>query len=390
MNTLFFECGMGAAGDMITAALLSLYDDPHNKVEKLNSFGIPGIRYDLKEKSINGIVGYNLSVSVHGVEESETTIAFHEHRHNKLTDIESIIGSLNIPQNVKDHSIAIYNKIALAESQVHGKSVGEIHFHEVGNMDAIADVVAASFLINDINPEKIICSPICTGFGSVTCAHGMMPVPAPATSILLENVPVYAGDIEGELCTPTGAAILSYYTESFQQLPAIRITKTGYGFGNKEFKKLNCIRAIIGETENEITELEFNVDDMTPEAIAYALDIFRNNGALDACWEPIGMKKNRPGFLVHIICSNDQRDKFVSLIFKHTSTIGIRESICSRYILKRNSKIITTKWGQVHLKVSEGYGIKKAKPEFEDLSRIAVQNDLSLDEIEKEIRYNNI
>lgn len=383
---------MGAAGDMLTGALADLTGSRESCEASLNALGIPGVRFDLKASAKCGIVGVHSEVKVHGVSEGEDHHHDHHHdhehahdhehehhhHHTSMHDIEHIIGSLDVPSKVKEDAIAIYKLIADAESKAHGKPVEEIHFHEVGAMDAVADIVGVCMLMNEIAPDKVIVSPVHVGFGEVKCAHGIVPVPAPATAAILEGVPVSAGHIEGELCTPTGAALLKYFADGFGQMPEMSISKTGYGMGKKDFEQANCVRVMLGEsfeetsdnTPDRIAELKCNLDDMTGEEIAYATGVLMDAGALDVFTTAIGMKKGRPGIMLTVLCRTDEKDKFAKLIFENTTTIGIRYLEESRYILKRTEENVNSKFGDVRMKISEGYGVKRVKPESDDIADI--------------------
>jgi len=383
MRILHFDCPMGAAGDMISAALLELTGNISQNVELLNNLGLPGIKYEAEATNKCGQIGTHLKITYNDVEEDADTLNGNHHSTSK--DIFKIINDSNLPDKAKKDACAIYESIAAAESKIHGVPVTDIHFHEVGTMDAIADVSAACFLINSLNPDIITSSPVCTGFGNVKCAHGILPVPAPATAELLKEIPTYTGRIEGEMCTPTGAAIITYFSNSFCEMPKSDNSLIGYGMGKRNYTEApNCVYAWI-ESTNTITEFEMNIDDMTPEDVGFAVDTLLKEGALDVFTQPIYMKKNRPAVKLTCLCLNKDRDKIVGLIFKHTTTIGIRESICSRYILRRNEEIISTNWGNVRNKISEGYGSEKSKLEYEDLSKIATENNLSIEYVRKNI-----
>ena len=402
MKTLYLECNMGAAGDMLTAALADLTGKREACEAELNALGIPGVSFDLQVSAKCGIVGVHSDVKVNGVSEGEEHVHHHEHEHEhshehthdhhhehehhhhtSMHDIEHIIGDLNIPAKVKEDAVSIYKLIAAAESKAHGRPVEEIHFHEVGAMDAVADIVAVCYLMNKIAPDRVVVSPVHVGYGEVKCAHGIVPVPAPATAAILEGVPVSAGHIEGELCTPTGAALLKFYADEFGQMPEMSISKTGYGMGRKDFEQANCVRAMLGETvgsasddtPDRIAELKCNLDDMTGEDIAYATGVLMDAGALDVFTTAIGMKKGRPGIMLTVLCRTSDKDKFAKLIFENTTTIGIRYLEESRYILKRSEDTAHSRFGDVRMKVSEGYGVTRAKPEYDDIAGIADRED---------------
>lgn len=381
MRTLYLDCGMGAAGDMLTAALLELLPDKDAFVEELNALGIPGVRFLPKKCEKCGIIGTHMKVTVHGEEEG----ADHPHHHHgSMADIRSIVSSLPIPTMVKLDILSVYEEIAQAESHVHGVPVEHIHFHEVGTLDAIADVTAVCLLLHRLDPDKIIVPPIHVGSGQVCCAHGILPVPAPATAYLLRDIPIYGSSISGELCTPTGAALLKHFATEFGDMPVMKVSAIGYGMGKKDFPRANCVRALLGETadpSDRIVELCCNVDDMTGEAIGFALEQLLAQGALDAFTVPIGMKKSRPGVLITVLCREDQKEVMVRLLLKHTTTLGVREFPCQRYTLNRTVKTVDTPFGPVRKKVSSGYGVLKEKYEYDDLAKIAREQNLSLSEL---------
>lgn len=406
MKTLYFECNMGAAGDMIMSALLELYSQPDSFMERLNGLGIPNVTFKKSTSVKCGISGTHVEVAVGGTVENEHMHEHghhhehehhhehghshehhheHEHHHTGMNDIEHIIGHLDIPERVKNDAIGVYKLIAEAESHAHGCEISEIHFHEVGTMDAVADVVGTCLLINELNVDRIIASPINVGSGQVRCAHGILPVPAPATAHILGGVPIYSNDIQGELCTPTGAAILKYFVQEFSPMPVMKISKIGYGMGSKDFEAANCVRVMLGETQDKsdtVSELCCNLDDMTGEAIGFAIDRLFDAGALDVFTTPIGMKKNRPGILLTCICRENQRDEMLGLIFKHTSTIGVREYITNRYTLDRTIETTHTQFGDVRVKRSTGWGVSKIKAEYDDMEKIARENNISISDIE--------
>ena len=453
MKTLYLECGMGAAGDMLTAALLELMPDPEAAVTELNGLGIPGVQFSKEAVSKCGIGGTHMTVKVHGEEESEEMFHHHHehhdhshehehdhesachehhdhlhehedhehahehthehedhehahehshehthehgdaghthHHHSSLHDIEHIVcGHLNIPDQVKQDVMAVYGLIAEAESHAHGVPVTEIHFHEVGTMDAIADITAVCLLMNKIAPDQVIVSPVHVGSGHVNCAHGILPVPAPATAYILNGVPMYGGAVKGELCTPTGAALLKHFATRFGDMPVMRTEAIGYGMGKKDFEQANCIRAMLGETEDagdSVLQLECNVDDMTAEELGFAMEMILEAGALEVYTVAAGMKKSRPGTILCVLCHEDAKETLVRVIFRNTTTIGVREHRCSRYTLKRSFETVQTPYGNVQKKLSSGYGVTREKYEYEDLARIAREQGMSLEEVRKSI-----
>ncbi len=398
MRVLYFDCPMGGAGDMLTAALLELFDDPGATLEELNGLGIPGVRYYLEKTAKCGILGSHVRVMVGEQEEHEhmhdhhdhhhdnhdhdhVHHHHHDHHHSRLADIAHIISHMHLPQEVKERILAVYTLIAEAESHAHGVPVEEIHFHEVGTMDAVADISAFCYLMDKLNPQKVYASPIHVGSGQVRCAHGILPVPAPATAFILRGVPIYSGDIRGELCTPTGAALLKTFVTEFGPLPPMSVQRIGYGMGKKDFPAANCVRAMLGDTAektDDIVELSCNLDDMTGEEIGFAQERLFAAGALDVFTTAISMKKNRPGILLTVLCKQQDREVIVREMFRHTTTLGIRESVMHRYTLEREFTTEETAHGTVRRKISTGYGTKRSKAEFEDLAEIARREDCSL------------
>lgn len=385
MRTLYLDCGMGAAGDMLTAALLELLPEPESFVAELNGLGIPGVVFSAEKCQKCGISGTHMAVKAHGQEEEEA----HPHTHGSLHDIRAVVQALPIPTMVKLDILSIYEEIAQAESHVHGVPVNQIHFHEVGTLDAVADVTAVCLLLHRLNPEQILASPVHVGSGTVKCAHGILPVPAPATAYLLRGIPMYGGEISGELCTPTGAALLRHFVTEFGKMPPMRVESIGYGMGKKDFPRANCIRALLGETQeagDEIAELRCNLDDMTGENIGFAMEALLAGGALDVFTTPIGMKKSRPGVLLTVLCRPAEQEKMAKLLFRHTTTLGVRVGLCSRFTLRRSEEVTQTPYGPVRRKISRGYGVCREKPEYEDLAAIARAQGKSLTQVREMLK----
>ncbi|MCR5753801.1 MAG: nickel pincer cofactor biosynthesis protein LarC, partial [Acetatifactor sp.] len=309
----------------------------------------------------------------------------HTHHHSGMDEIRHIVtGHLSLPPRVEKDVLNVYQIIAEAESHVHGVPVTDIHFHEVGTMDAIADITMVCMLMREINPDEVVVSPIHVGSGQVKCAHGILPVPAPATAHILQGVPIYGGGIRGELCTPTGAALLKYFAKRFGEMPVMSVQAIGYGMGKKDFQTANCVRAMLGENTDKtdsVIELSCNVDDMTAEEIGFAMERLFDGGAAEVFTVPIGMKKNRPGTLIKVMCRPVDEERMIQLLYKYTSTIGVRETVTKRFILDREISSVQTKFGVTHVKKSFGYGVKREKYEFEDLARIAREQNLSLAEV---------
>ena len=405
MRTIYLDCSMGAAGDMLMAALLELLPEKDTFLQKMQSLGLPGLEISAEPSVKCGITGTHMRVLIHGEEEghphehaaeepfhshadapeaAHAHVHVHPHHHTDLDELTHRISHLNVSEAVRSNILAVYQSIADAESRVHGVPVEQIHFHEVGSLDALADVTGVCLLMELLAPEQVLASPVHVGSGQVRCAHGILPVPAPATALLLEGIPIYGGSIRGELCTPTGAALLRRFVTRFGPLPPMRVEKTGYGMGMKDFEAANCVRAMLGQTEESaghILELACNLDDMTPEAVGFAMEQLFAAGALDVYTTPIGMKKNRPGVLLTCMCQEDDREAMLRTIFRHTSTLGVRVSVCDRYTLSRRQYAVQTPDGEIRVKQSSGWGVLRRKAEFEDLARIARQTDKSIAEV---------
>ena len=438
MKTLYLECKMGAAGDMLMGALLELVPNSEQALEQLNALGIPGVTYAMEKTAKCGILGTHVTVTVNGQEEHshdhghehhdhdhehehehehehhhdhameahehehdhehihdhdhdhDHDHEHHHHHHTSIADITHIMSHLPLPETVRNNALGVYQAIAQAESKAHGMPVEEIHFHEVGAMDAVADVVGVCMLMDQLKVDQVCASPVHVGSGHVHCAHGILPVPAPATADLLRGIPSYGGEIQGELCTPTGAALLRQFATKFGSMPQMAVEKIGYGMGSKDFPMANCVRAMLGQTEDtpgdQVVELQCNLDDMTPEDIGFAVETLLENGALDVYTTAIQMKKNRPGVLLSVLCHLEQRENMVGLLFRHTTTLGIRETEHRRYTLERSSRQAETPWGTVEVKWTQGWGVTREKPEFDRLREIAKKENLSMAEVRKALK----
>ena len=491
MKTLYIECAMGAAGDMLTAALLELMPDKEAALAKLNAMGIPGVVFEAEPSAKCGITGTHMRVLIHGEEEGAVPCGHthehhhdhahehhhehdhvhehhhehdhhvhthahahahvqedahchdsdahdhthhhehdaHHHAHHGMVEIRSLIAELAVSETVKEKVLAVYQSIAEAESRVHGAEVDQIHFHEVGSMDAVADVTAVCLLMELLAPEQVIVSPIHVGSGTVLCAHGRLPVPAPATALILEGIPIYGGSVQGELCTPTGAALLKTFADSFGPMPPMTVAKTGYGMGTKDFEQANCLRAMLGESftmndtgskmqtvqdaegentgsrgaagkdtetenpaghESRITEISCNLDDMTGEDIAFAAERILQAGALDVFTESIYMKKGRPAVKLTVLARPEDEERLAGEIFRHTSTIGVRIHTDRRYELARHSEQRKTPLGTIEVKISEGFGVRKEKIEFASLKQIAETSGKRLAEVRAALAGENV
>lgn len=388
MKILYIECSMGVAGDMLMGALYELLNDEDRKkfTDKMNSLGIEGLHVEAVPSVKCGINGTHMNVTIDGHEELESHHSEHHHHHGaSMHDIRHVIDAAGISETVKKNAVEVYECIAQAESRVHGKSADEIHFHEVGSKDAMADVIGCCMLIDIIGADRIVVSPVTTGFGNVRCAHGILPVPAPATALILNDVPLRAGSIEGELCTPTGAALVKHYADEFGNMPQMTVSRIGYGMGTKDFAAANCVRVFLGtqdtRTAKTIVQLCCNIDDMTAEELGYAAELLMDEGALDVYTTAIGMKKSRPGTLLTVMCREEDRERIAGLIFRNTTTLGMRVYHCERMILERSEKTLHTEFGDVRCKEASGYGVVRSKLEYDDVRSLAKSSGRSIREI---------
>lgn len=454
MKTLYLECNMGAAGDMLMAALYELLDDQPAFLQKMQELGLHGVQVTAEPAKTCGIAGTHMRVTVHGEEEHEPDAHEHDHHHDDHEQkhhhhhhddhdhehhhhgdhdhhhdhhhddhdhehhhhhddhehkhhhehehghhhhyatpghIAAVIDGLNLPDAVKQHARAVYDAIAQAEAKAHGCPVGDVHYHEVGALDAVADVTGVCYAMYLLGVDRVVVSPIHVGSGTVRCAHGVMPVPAPATANLLAGVPVYGGSVQGELCTPTGAALLTHFADAFEKMPVMRTQKVGIGIGTKQFEEqANCVRAFWGETEAQtngtITELVCNLDDMTAEALALACEQLLAAGALDVYTVPGTMKKGRAGQVLTVLCEDKDTAHMAEQVLALTTTNGLRVRRCEKYFLQPSVREVSTAWGQVRVKVAESFGITHAKPEFEDVAAIARNTGLSYDAVAQAVR----
>jgi len=381
---------MGAAGDMLMGALYELYPEKERFLADMNAL-IPGVKLEAEGVTRQGIAGTHMRVDIHGQEEGHERRRMHDHHqdhhheHRSLADIHAMIDAFPLPEAVREKARRVYGLIAQAEAEAHGVEAGEVHFHEVGALDAVIDVTGVCYLLYLLAPDAVCASPVTMGSGTVRTAHGLLPVPAPATAKLLTGVPVTAGDIQAELCTPTGAALLRTFAGSWGAMPDGVIQGCGHGCGTKDFPRANCLRAFLvddlsraEEPNDEVTELKANIDDMTGEALGLALERLLEAGALDVSYAPAAMKKNRPGVLLTCLCRPGDADRLASEVLRHTSTFGVRRMDCRRYALAASMDAVETPWGTVPRKTGTGYGITKSKPEYGVLAEIAAERKVPL------------
>ena len=390
MRTLYFECAMGAAGDMLMGALYELCPEKARFLADMNSL-LPGVRLEAEAVRRQGIAGTHMRVAVHGQEEGhDRHHEHHHHEHHSLVDIEAMIDGFSLPQAVRESAKSTYGLIAQAESEAHGVDVGEVHFHEVGALDAVVDVTGVCYLLHLLSPEAVCASMVTVGSGTIHTAHGLLPVPAPATARLLAGVPVTAGDIEAEMCTPTGAALLRTFARSFGPMPDGTVLGCGYGCGTKDFHRANCLRAFLVDTaeasegpNDRIVELKANIDDMTGEDMGFAMERLLEAGAVDVSYAPVYMKKDRPGVVLTCLCRPEDADRLAREMLRHTSTFGVRRTDCPRYAMSVSSAEVETVYGSVPRKTGTGYGLVKSKPEYEAMAEAARLHGVPLAEVRR-------
>jgi len=427
---------MGASGNMVMAALYELLPDKTIFHEAMQRLGLPGVVLNYSASTKCGITGTHISVKIDGDEEKsddvynddhehhqhghanhhhdnhhdhgnhhnhdnhhEHTNHSHDHHHShshkdtgnkgrryNYKEILTLIKELDLPAKVKENAAGVYEILGKAEAKVHGTPLDEIHFHEVGSIDAVVDVVGCSLLVDMLEITEITASPVHVGFGMVRCEHGILPVPAPATAEILNGIPMYSGRIEGELCTPTGAAILKRFVSNFGPMPVMTAKNIGYGMGTKDFEAANCLRAFLFDpaVENDqdtVIEISCNLDDMTPEAIGSAFDILLENGALDVYITPIMMKKNRPAVMLSCLCKEGDNEALADIMINHTTTLGVRSKKYSRTVMERSTSTVHTEYGDIRIKHAKGFNTEKHKPEYEDVIKAAKAHNVPFQQV---------
>ena len=304
--------------------------------------------------------------------------------------VAELIGGLAVDERVRAHARAVYDAIAEAEAKAHGVPVSDVHYHEVGALDAVADVTGVCLALDMLAPEAVVASPVHVGSGTVECAHGVVPVPAPATAELLRGVPSYGGEVAGELCTPTGAALLSHFAASFGPMPVMACDAVGVGVGTREFGRANVVRAFLGEAtgsgNGEICEVVCNIDDMSAEDLGYASARLIERGALDAYVLSGTMKKGRPAHELCVLCDPAVVDDVARAVLEETTSNGLRVRTCRKWSLDPRVEQVETEWGPARVKVSEGFGIRHVKPEHDDVRRIARENGLPATDVRDAVR----
>ena len=396
MKTLYFDCSSGISGNMTLGALTEIIGDENYLINELKKLNINGYKIKISKKIKNGITGTYVDVMLDEIhEDGHNRNEEHHHLHRNLEEVNKIIDSSNLEIETKELAKKIFLRVAEAESKVHNKPISEVHFHEVGAIDSIIDIVGTAILIKKINPDKIISSIVNDGYGFIECAHGTMAVPVPATTEIFanSNVRFRQIDVDTELVTPTGAAIIAELAQKFELLPKMHIEKIGWGAGYKDLKIPNVLKVYLGETEdiqeneknsnNEIAVMETNIDDTTGEILGYTADKLFRNGALDVFFTPIFMKKNRPAYRLTVACKKEDVEKLQNIIFKETTTIGIRYRYEQRKVLDRTIAEIKTKYGLIKAKKVINNGETYIYPEYESLKEIAEKNNIPLKELYK-------
>jgi uncharacterized protein (TIGR00299 family) protein len=441
MRIAYLECFSGMSGDMFLGALIDAGVPPRVLEETVAALGL-GARLEISRVVRSGISATKVDVWVDGEKDlpreefwaqqeqkaaqtpahthhdhghhhehkhsSEPDVSRtgalaphehshpHEHAHSRgLTEIREIIGKAAIKETAKRTAIAIFEALGTAEAKIHATSIEDVHFHEVGAVDAMVDIVCAAVGAEELGVDQIICSPLNVGGGMVKCAHGTFPVPAPATVELLKDAPVYSSGVQAELVTPTGAAILKVLATRFAAFPEMTVGKSGYGAGTREFPgHPNVVRLTVGEAASSlaaktasetVTVLEANLDDLNPQVFGYVMDRLFEEGALDAFGIPVQMKKNRPGMLLTALCKPQDASHLTQLIFTETTTLGIRRRDEVRQILARRWENVCTQWGDVRIKIASMNGtVTNYAPEYEDCRRIAAEHRVPLKTVMQE------
>jgi uncharacterized protein (TIGR00299 family) protein len=371
-----FDCFSGISGNMALGALLDCGISPDSVRTELKKLNLGGYRMEIRETNKAGLRG--LLVEIH-VEEKQP------HRH--LNDIEEIIRSGALADRVRDRSLRAFQKLAQAESKVHGEEVEKIHFHEIGAVDAIVDIVGTAICLELLDVEKVYSSPLHIGAGSVQTAHGLLPVPAPATAELLRGIPVYGRDVDAELVTPTGAALLAAMEADFGQAPPMRIERTGYGAGTRDLPWANLLRVTVGAAEGvsaaeRVLVVEANIDDMNPQWYEHVLERLFEAGALDVYLTPIQMKRNRPAVTLSLMVDESKLDSALGILFSETTTIGVRMHEVQRRKLDREEQTVETPYGPVRIKIARWEGrVMNVAPEYRDCLRLAEDKGVPLKDV---------
>lgn len=414
MKILYFDCFSGVSGDMMLGALLDLGIDKELFKKELSKLNLDGYRITIEKKLQMGISGTDVTVLLdeecehehehhhkhdhdhdhhehnHHDHSHESEDLHHHHTERNVEDIYAIIDASQLKASVKDFSKKVFLEIAEAEARVHGKKVNEVHFHEVGAVDSIVDIVGTAICLDILGVDRVYSSPLHDGRGFIKCRHGIIPVPVPAVVEMLKGsgIPVISEDVETELVTPTGMGLIKTLSNGFGKMPDILLEGAGYGHGKRNTGRLNSLRVMFGtgldsDRKDEIVLLETNIDDTTPEILGYTMERLLENGALDVFHTPVYMKKNRPAFILSVISRLEDEEKLVDIIFRETSSIGVRRDVKQRYVMQRELITVNTGFGDSRVKISSYNGFKKAAPEYEDCREIAKSTGMPIERVYK-------
>lgn len=381
MTTLYFDCFAGAAGDMILGALIDA-GVPFDEVQRaLGSLAVDGVSVSVERVLKTGVSSLKFRVR----ESAAAATAASSHRHYHLKHIYAAIEKAALGDAAKARATKMFQRLAEAEAAVHHSTLDKVHLHEVGAIDSIIDIVGTAFAMDYLAADHVVVSPVNVGGGMVSTAHGVFPVPAPATVRLLGRVPTYSSGAQMEMLTPTGALILSEYASAFGPMPAMNITSVGYGAGDRDLPETpNVVRVFVGEADDSapsmrVSVLACEIDDMNPQIFGTVMDRLYAEGALEVFYQPVQMKKNRPGTLMTVVCPPQRREALADLVFRETTTIGIRYQEMSRLCLDRELLPVETPYGVVRFKVARKDGrVLNAQPEFDDLARAAAEHDVPI------------
>jgi pyridinium-3,5-bisthiocarboxylic acid mononucleotide nickel chelatase len=384
MKTLYFDCFAGASGNMILGGLIALGVDEKELANQIKLLKVPGFEIEFSKVNKSGISAIHANVIVPP-----------EQAHRHLHHIEKIINDSNLSDSVKKRAMQIFTRLAEAEAKIHGIELNKVHFHEVGAMDAIIDVVGACIGFERLGIERFACSKIHVGSGFAKMAHGKFPIPPPAVVELLQGIPIYSTEIEGELCTPTGAAIISALSENLGEIKDLNVERIGYGAGTRDYLDFpNVIRLMLGKVESRESRvenkslilLETNLDDSSGQTLGYVMEKAFELGALDCWFTPIQMKKNRPATMISILCEDGKRQSLIELLYLETTTLGVRVREIERECLERKFVKVQTQFGEIDVKIGifEGKQVN-AMPEFDQLKNIAVEKNIPLKLLKEEV-----
>lgn len=401
MRTLYLDCFAGISGDMLLGALLDLGLDFGLLESELAKLELHGYALECKPTDRCGITASKFDVHTHQHHQHHQHDHDddlhphhhhdHDHQHRPLSEIVRLIEVSAISPGVKERALAVFRRLGEAEAKIHGVPIETVQFHEVGAVDSIIDIVGSCIGLEMLGVERIICSPLHVGTGTFECAHGTYPVPGPATAELLRQAPIYAGEIVGELVTPTGAAIVSTLAAGYGPLPSMKVLRVGYGAGTRQYPRFpNVLRAYLGETGGEATPntvavIETNLDDLTPQVLGHLMERAFAEGALDLFYTPVQMKKNRPGVLLTVLCAMEDRERLVDLIFRETTTIGVRHRLEERTTLRREHVTVETAFGPIRIKIAYDADAQRRNfaPEFDDCQEAATTHGVALREVQQ-------